>query len=130
MSPAPVFPKNRGVPQMASRRRKLNRAITMMIKTKGKTMKTYTTTMKAAAVSFGAIKAVIEHYGLEGADGDYQFTAEMLAHAMAIDEMQGTTPTLFLGMAPKKAEDLEAAIKGRRQPNGTGWEEVKEEEIR
>jgi hypothetical protein len=106
---------------MASRRRKLNQPITMMIKTNGRTMKTYTTTMKAAAVSFEAMKAVIEHYGLQGADGNYKFTAEMLAHAMAIDEMQGTTPTLFLGMTPKKAEDLEAALNGKPQPNGTGW---------
>jgi hypothetical protein len=100
----------------------------MAMKTNGRTIKTYATTMKAPAVSFEALKAVIEHHGLEAADGQYQFTAEMPAHAIAIDEARGVS---IAGMSPKKlAEDLKAAIEGKPQPNGTGWEEVEEEDIR
>jgi hypothetical protein len=48
----------------------------------------------------------------------------------ALKETNSTVVPWNGGIPPKKLEDLKAALKGEPQPNGTGWEYVKEEDIK
>jgi hypothetical protein len=69
------------------------------------------------AVSLMALYTVVKRHKLEPINGAWHVTDEMVAEAVAIDEMQGVTPP--------SQEELAAIVEGKEP----GWEEVEWEDL-